>query len=245
MLNVSDSKKRGSDYMYHEVYFGTVFVAGILSFFSPCIFPLLPVYISTLFKDVGIKHTLMKTVHLRAIVKTLCFILGLSTVFIILGYGAGALSGVLSHPYTNYVMGAIVIVMGLHQMEIINIKLLQREKKMSLQPKKFKGYFQAYILGLTFSFGWTPCIGPVLSSVLAIVVSNNGSAVYGGSLMMVYTLGLSIPFLLLAIASNFIMQYVQFIKKHMILIKRISGLLLICMGVLLMFNKLNELITLF
>ncbi|MGX8834675.1 thiol-disulfide oxidoreductase-associated membrane protein CcdA2 [Amedibacillus sp. YH-ame6] len=233
--------------MYHEVYFGTVFVAGILSFFSPCIFPLLPVYMSTLFKDVDTheKQTIMKIKHLRAIAKTLCFILGLSTVFFILGYGAGALSGVLNHPYTNYVMGAIVIVMGLHQMEIINIKTLQREKKVKMKQKEFKGYLQAYILGLTFSFGWTPCIGPVLSAVLAIAASNNGSALYGGSLMMVYTLGLSIPFLLLALASSFIMQYFQFIKKHMILIKRISGLLLVCMGVLLMFNKLNELITLF
>lgn len=233
--------------MYQEVYFGTVFVAGILSFFSPCIFPLLPVYITTLFDEADNEDSKKRTLKdsMRPMIKTLFFIFGLSTVFFILGYGAGALSGLLNHPYTNYVMGAIVIILGLHQMDIITIKRLQRQKTISIRRKKYKGSLQAYLLGLTFSFGWTPCIGPVLSSVLAIAASSEGSALYGGLLMMMYTLGLAIPFMIMALSSAFVMRYFQRIKKHMVLLKRVSGALLVLMGFLLMFDGLNYLITLF
>ncbi|MEG0368329.1 MAG: thiol-disulfide oxidoreductase-associated membrane protein CcdA2 [Coprobacillus sp.] len=233
--------------MYHEIFFGTVFIAGVLSFFSPCIFPLLPIYIGTLLDDEGKDVIKIKniTIHTTAIIKTLVFILGISTVFFILGYGAGALSGILYSPYTNYIMGIIVIILGLHQMDIINVKILQRRKAITFQQNKHKGLIQAFLLGLTFSFGWTPCIGPVLSSILAVAASNDGTALYGGFLMLVYAFGLAIPFLLMALASTFVMNCFQKLKKHIVLMKRIGGILIIIMGVLLMFDQLNYLTTLF
>ena len=233
--------------MYHQIFFVTVFTAGILSFFSPCILPLLPVYIGTLLddddkKDIQIMNI---TIHPNAIVKTLLFILGISTVFFILGFGVGALSGILYSPYTNYIMGFIVIILGLHQMEIINIHILQRHKAITLKKNKRKGFIQAFLLGLTFSFGWTPCIGPVLSSILAVVASNSVTAIYGGLLMLVYAFGLAIPFLLMALASTIVMNHFQKVKKRMMLIKRIGGILIIIMGILLMFDQFNYLATIF
>lgn len=232
--------------MYQQLFFGTVLSAGIISFFSPCIFPLLPIYIGTLLdsvEDKGIRLWKI-TIHMHGIIKTLVFILGLSTAFFLLGYGAGALSGILYSPYTNVVMGIIVIVLGLHQMELINIKFLQRQKTLTFQKKKHKGLLQVYLLGFTFSFGWTPCIGPVLSSILAVAASSDSSALYGGLLMLVYALGLAIPFLIMALASTLVMQYFQAIKKHMILIKRVGGALIVLMGILLMFDQLNYFTTL-
>lgn len=232
--------------MYQELFIGTVLTAGILSFFSPCIFPLLPIYIGTLLDNVEDKGIRIRniTIHVNGIFKTLIFILGLSTAFFILGFGAGALSGIFNSPYTNIVMGIIVIILGIHQMDLINIKILQRHKTLSFHKQKHKGFIQAYLLGFTFSFGWTPCIGPVLSSILAVAASNDSSALYGGLLMIVYALGLAIPFLIMAFASTMVMQYFQAIKKHMIVIKRIGGLLIILMGILLMFDQLNYFATL-
>lgn len=101
-------------------------------------------------------------------------------------------------------MGGIVILLGLHQMELININFLQRQKKIELDGKRQGGILGAFLLGLTFSFGWTPCVGPVLGAVLAVVASENGSALYGGLLMAVYAVGMAVPFLILAVASSWL-----------------------------------------
>lgn len=230
---------------YSTIFAVSVFGAGILSFFSPCIFPLLPVYIGTLIEDTGEKTIGIGKykVFTRPIFKTLFFILGLSMVFFILGYGAGALGKILYSPYTNYIMGVIVIILGLHQMEIINIKKLQYQKTVDFNKGKKGGYLGAYLLGLTFSFGWTPCIGPVLSSVLAVAASGEQGAIFGALLMIIYAIGLSIPFVILAFASSFVMKYFTRVKKHIVLIKRIGGALIVVMGLLLMFGKLNFLLS--
>lgn len=233
---------------YSSLFFVTVFVAGLLSFFSPCIFPLLPVYMSTLVEDTGTRSIKIGnyTIYLKPILKTLSFIAGLSMVFFLLGYSAGSLGSLLYSKYTNYIMGAIVIILGFHQMEIINIKRLQYQKIVNFNKNKKDGYLGAYLLGLTFSFGWTPCVGPVLSSVLAVAASGtSSSSIYGAFLMIMYSLGLSIPFLILAFASSFLMKYFNSIKKHMLTIKRVGGIIIILMGLLLMFGQLNVLLNVF
>ncbi|MCW6677270.1 thiol-disulfide oxidoreductase-associated membrane protein CcdA2 [Aerococcaceae bacterium NML130460] len=232
---------------YQAVFYGTVFIAGVLSFFSPCILPLLPIYFGKLAGDVGDKQLILfgKVIHLLPIFKTLAFIFGIGTVFIILGYGAGALGHFINHPYFTYVLGAFVIMLGIHQMELINISLLQRQKNIAFKQKTQNDILEVYLLGLSFSFGWTPCVGPVLGSVLAIAASDGGGALYGASLMFCYTLGLALPFLVLAVGSTYMMQHVNFMKRHILEVKRIGGALIVLMGILLMFGQVNYLTSLF
>lgn len=228
-------------------FMGTVFAAGILSFFSPCVFPLLPVYIGKLMDQPGsVVFTYRGSkIYIYPILKTLAFIAGLSMVFFTLGFGAGFLGGFLYHPYTPYILGTIVIFLGLHQMEIINIRFLQQEKKMDFHGSGKRGLAEAFILGLTFSFAWTPCVGPVLGSVLAILVSGGVSAWYGGFLMLVYTAGMAIPFLLLAAGSSFFMKYSVSLKKHMLFLKKAGGFLILLMGLVLMSGQMNRLAAFF
>ena len=226
----------------------SVFLAGILSFFSPCILPLMPVYVGILLDSEHEKtvHIFGKDVSWYGLVKTLCFIAGLSTVFLILGYGAGALGQVLYAPWFRYLLGGIVILLGIHQMGLINLQQLQKQKSIQLKKdEKRNEFFNAFLIGVTFSFGWTPCVGPVLSSVLALAASGGNGALQGALLMLVYTLGLALPFLLLALASGWVLQRFAKLKPHMGTLKKIGGALIVLMGILLMLGNLNSLASLF
>lgn len=228
------------------IYIGSVFIAGLLSFFSPCIFPLLPVYMGVLTEDAGKTSFTIgsKTIYMKPIVKTLCFIFGLSTVFITLGYGASLLGNILYHPTLPIVMGILVIILGLHQAEFIQLAPLQKQK--SLQVSTFKnGCLSSFLLGFGFSFGWTPCIGPILSAILALSASGGQNQFIGAWFMFVYTVGLSLPFLILSFTSSLLMTYFAKIKIHMLTLKRIGGILIILMGILLMFGQLNQITVLF
>lgn len=224
-------------------FIATVFIAGVLSFFSPCVLPLLPVYMGKLMEGGDERKVSIgrMSINVVPVVKTLLFIFGLSFVFFSLGFGAGVLGVFLYHPYTSIVLGIVVILLGLHQGEWINMSLLQREKKVEWHRGNQKGYGEAFLLGLTFSFGWTPCVGPVLGSVLAIAVSGEHSAWYGGFLTAVYTLGMALPFLVLALASSWALKYMNRAKKHMIFLKKCGGILIILMGIVLMTGNMNQL----
>ena len=138
-------------------------------------------------------------------------------------------------------MGAIIIIFGLHQMEVVHFKKLEVQKSFNVNRKQSNRYLSAFLLGITFSFGWTPCIGPVLSSVLALAASGGNGALQGAILTLVYTLGMALPFLILALASGFVMPYFSKIKPRLILLKKIGGFLIILMGILLMLGQLNSL----
>ncbi|MHA0857739.1 cytochrome c biogenesis CcdA family protein [Paenibacillus sp. CMAA1364] len=232
-----------------QVYIGSVFIAGILSFFSPCILPLLPVYLSFLGGSDIENKTKTKTIgkliiHPHLIGNTIFFILGISTVFVLLGFGAGALGNVINNSWFIIVCGAVVVLFGIYQTGIIKLFFMERERKMELDLQGKKGWIGAYLLGFTFSFGWTPCIGPVLAAVLSISASE-GSSMFGGWLMLVYTLGLAIPFLVLSLFTDVLLQRMKKIYKYMGTLKVISGIILILMGLLLMSNKLNMITTFF
>ena len=232
-------------YLLESILFSiSVFLAGVLSFFSPCIFPLLPVYAGILLDDQESAKSFSlfgRKVLWSGLIRTLCFIAGISLIFFILGFGAGYFGNILYANWFRYVMGTIIIILGLHQMEIFHLKKLEIQKSFTFKKSAANRYWSAFLLGITFSFGWTPCIGPVLSSVLALAASGGNGALQGAILTLVYTLGMALPFLILALASGFVMPYFSKIKPRLILLKKIGGFLIILMGILLMLGQLNSL----
>ena len=140
-----------------ELFIGAVYVAGLLSFFSPCIFPLLPVYIG-----------MLSTSGKKSIIKTVVFVIGLSTSFVLLGFGAGSIGSFLMSKTFRIISGVIVIIFGIIQMEIVKIPFLERTKLVDIKGKENDSIWGAFLLGFTFSLGWTPCVGPILASILFI-----------------------------------------------------------------------------
>ncbi|MTV95110.1 thiol-disulfide oxidoreductase-associated membrane protein CcdA2 [Streptococcus pneumoniae] len=235
--------------MGHIFFFLSVFLAGILSFFSPCILPLLPVYTGVLLdeKDGAQASSGKFSISVTSLLRTLAFIAGISFIFILLGYGAGFLGDLLYASWFQYLTGAIIILLGLHQMEILHFKGLYKEKRLQLQGQgqNGKGYSQAFLLGLTFSFAWTPCVGPVLGSVLALAASGGSGAWQGAGLMLVYTLGLALPFLLLALTSSYILKHFRKLHPYLGILKKVGGFLIIVMGLLVLFGNASILSQLF
>ncbi|HIG0456940.1 thiol-disulfide oxidoreductase-associated membrane protein CcdA2 [Streptococcus pneumoniae] len=235
--------------MGHIFFFLSVFLAGILSFFSPCILPLLPVYTGVLLDDKdGAQASSGKfSISVTSLLRTMAFIAGISFIFILLGYGAGFLGDLLYASWFQYLTGAIIILLGLHQMEILHFKGLYKEKRLQLQGQgqNGKGYSQAFLLGLTFSFAWTPCVGPVLGSVLALAASGGSGAWQGAGLMLVYTLGLALPFLLLALTSSYVLKHFRKLHPYLGILKKVGGFLIIVMGLLVLFGNASILSQLF
>jgi cytochrome c-type biogenesis protein len=232
-----------------SIFMSTVFIAGILSFFAPCILPLLPVYVSHLSADLAggesaDYHIGKLTLHPMLIFKTFIFVTGLSTSFVILGFGAGALGSLISSDWFIRICGVVVIFLGIHQTGLVHIKALDREKKVDFKRSKKQDVLGTYLLGFTFSFGWTPCIGPVLGAVMALSASE-GQALYGGWLMLIYALGLLIPFMIMAFFSDLLLGRIKSLNKHMGKIKVVGGLMIILMGLLLMTDQLNSITVFF
>ncbi|WP_433754161.1 cytochrome c biogenesis CcdA family protein [Paenibacillus amylolyticus] len=227
-----------------------VFGAGLLSFFAPCILPLIPVYVSylsgSMVNGTNQQQSDNNSVQLRStlVLRTFLFVLGLSLVFVLLGFGSGIVGNMISSPVFIAICGAIVVLFGIYQTGLIRLSWLERERKLSSDHARRGGYVGAFLLGLTFSFGWTPCIGPVLAAILGIA-AGEGSPLYGGFLMFLYTLGLAIPFLILSIFSEYVMKRLRRLYRYMGVIKITSGCILIVMGLLLMTDRLNSLVTWF
>ncbi|WP_440119814.1 cytochrome c biogenesis CcdA family protein [Paenibacillus sp. QZ-Y1] len=232
------------------VFLFGVFGAGLLSFFAPCILPLIPVYVSylsgSMVNGTNQQQPDTNSVRLRSalVLRTFLFVLGLSLVFVLLGFGSGIVGNMISSPVFIAFCGAIVVLFGIYQTGLIRLSWLERERKLSSDHARRGGYIGAFLLGLTFSFGWTPCIGPVLAAILGIA-AGEGSPLYGGFLMFLYTLGLAIPFLILSVFSEYVMKRIRRLYRYMGVIKITSGGILIVMGLLLMTDRLNSLVTWF
>lgn len=223
--------------MNELLFASTVFTAGILSFLSPCIIPVIPMYLAY-FADEDLGKS-KKGLFSKPMIKAMLFVAGLSTVFIILGFGAGALGTIFYGDAFLVVCGIIVILLGIHQTGLINMKFLMGERKLNINRTKKADYFGSYLLGLTFSFGWTPCVGPVLAAVLGLSATES-SVAYGGFLMAIYSLGLMIPFLIVAIFSELLIVKIKGIYKYLGKIKVVGGIVVIFMGVLLMNNQIGS-----
>ncbi|WP_233119075.1 cytochrome c biogenesis protein CcdA [Aggregatibacter actinomycetemcomitans] len=209
-----------------QLLIGTVFLAGLASFLSPCIFPIIPIYFGILAKG-G-----------RKIMNTFLFIAGLSLTFVSLGFSFGFLGNLFFNDNVRIIAGIIVIILGIHQLGIIKLNFLERTKVVEIKTEGKSASFEAFFLGLTFSLGWTPCIGPILASVLALS-GDEGSALYGASMMLVYVLGLATPFVLFSLFSQELLKRTKALNKHLDKFKIIGGLLIIVMGILLITNKLQ------
>ncbi|TCT14260.1 cytochrome c-type biogenesis protein [Natranaerovirga pectinivora] len=216
-----------------------VFWGGIVSFLSPCIFPLLPVYFSMLAgSQIGSEDFDQKAKR-DLIFNSIAFLLGISLVFIIIGITANAIGrGLLQYmDIIRKAGGIFVIFLGFNYIGLINIKFINKEKKYRLN-KYNANFSKSFLLGLVFSFGWTPCISSFLTPVL-IMATVQSQLINAVGLLMIYAVGFSIPFLLLAILTSIGINKMQGIYKYMNTIRIISGLLLIIMGVLLYTNYLN------
>lgn len=222
-----------------------VFVAGFLSFFAPCIIPLLPVYVAQLSQGAAgndgsarVKITSQFSINLRLMGQTALFVAGISTSFVLLGFGAGVLGKLLISREFLIVCGMVVILFGIHQMGLLRLGFLDREKRIQLKASSGVGILSSYLMGFTFSFGWTPCVGPVLAAVLG-VASSQGQPINAALLMLVYSAGLATPFMIVSMMGDLLVERMRGIHPHLEKIQKASGVLLIVMGMLLMTDNLN------
>jgi cytochrome c-type biogenesis protein len=218
------------------------FLAGVISFISPCVLPIVPGYLSFI---TGLSMDEMQGTgeHRRVlagvIANMIAFILGFSVVFISLGATA-TFVGQLIFDYKEFLarnLAVLVIVFGLHFMKVIDIPLLNYEKRFHSRTKQF-GVLGSFAIGLTFAFGWTPCIGPILASIL-FVASSQDSISQGIFLLAVYSMGLGIPFFLAGIAFNYFVGVSSKIKRHFKAVEVTGGVLLLVVGFLLLNNYLE------
>jgi len=209
-------------------------LAGMLSFLSPCVLPLVPPYLAYM-GGISMGELTGQGGQRRSVVlPALFFVLGLSTVFLFIGFAASAFGRVFL-PYLgtlNLIFGGLVILLGLHFLHVLRIPILDREARMDV-ARRDGSALGAYVLGLAFAFGWTPCIGPQLSAIVSLAVSG-GSVARGTILLALYAAGLGIPFLVAAIFVTRSIALMNRLKRHMALVERAMGLLLIAVGVALM-----------
>lgn len=227
------------------VSYQAALIAGLLSFFSPCILPLIPAYF-TFITGLSVEELTRDTARIRTkvIVSTLAYVAGFSFVFILLGASA-SFAGALISRYAGiiqYIGGGIILIFGIHLLGIINIKGLNFEKRvhMKQKPLHIAGIF---LVGMAFGAGWSPCIGPMLGSIL-IVASNQETVINGIVLLGIYSLGLAVPFLLMSFFVHKIFDILKRANKALVYINRISGVLLVVLGLLLIFDKFRILGTL-
>jgi cytochrome c-type biogenesis protein len=231
-----------------DVSFPMAFLAGILSFLSPCVLPLVPSYVSFItgasFEDLT-GAVDRKRIRFLTITNSLAFILGFSVIFVALGASSSFLGRFLLdyQEWIRTVGGIIVIVFGLFVAGILRLDFLLRDRKFHLSGKPV-GYFGTFLIGMTFAAGGTTCIGPILGTIL-VYASTKASAAYGFKLLAVYSLGLGVPFFLSSLAINSFLSYSRILLRYMRWIMIISGLLLVAFGIILLTNQIGRVSTLF
>jgi cytochrome c-type biogenesis protein len=224
------------------------FSAGLLSYFSPCVLPLIPSYLTYIsglsFGELNDVNASSK-VRMTVILHTLVFILGFSAVFITLG----ALAGLFSASFhanlreglgiVQKIGGVLIFVFGIHLSGLFHFGVLLGEKRVQLGSKP-TGYLGTLLVGIAFAAGWTPCIGPILGAILAIAASSTGGVWHGVLLLTVYSAGLGLPFLLSGILFHAFLGFFKRFKKHIRIVEIVTGVMLMLAGVLLFFDQFSR-----
>ncbi|MGM0378302.1 MAG: cytochrome c biogenesis CcdA family protein [Bacillota bacterium] len=207
----------------------SAFLAGLLSFFSPCVFPLIPGYISYIAND--------SNKRIKILTRSLGFVIGFSIVFILLGATASFVGNIFLQ-YKDILMkfgGIIIILFGLQMIGLFNLNFLNKNKRFKL-PKSVN-WISSILIGMAFGAGWTPCVGPILGSIL--VFASTKSTIYEGVLLLTsYSLGIGIPFLLTALLLNQLNKFLSKVESKLNLLKKIGGVILIIFGLLIFTDKL-------
>jgi cytochrome c-type biogenesis protein len=228
--------------MHADVTYLAALVAGLVSFLSPCVLPLVPPYLVFL-AGTSLERFADKEVEQRVKRETIAaaalFVLGFSTVFVALGASAsviGSLIRVYSGPLAT-IAGIIIIIMGLHFLGVTQIAILHRQKR--LEVAKPVGLWGAYVIGLAFAFGWTPCIGPILAAILAVAASEQ-TVTKGAGLLAVYSLGLGIPFVIAAFAIEPFAAFLARFRNYLHRVEQAMGALLILTGIAFLTGSINQ-----
>jgi cytochrome c-type biogenesis protein len=228
----------------NDVTVFAAFVAGFLSFISPCVLPLIPGYVSfvsgvSLEEMRGASVATTSSSRRQVVMTSIAFVIGFSLVFIALGASASAVGRFLfsRQPLFAKIAGVLIIIFGLHTMGVFRIATLEKEKRVQT-ARKPAGPLGAVLVGIAFAFGWTPCIGPILGGILVIAGSKQ-TVGEGVILLTAYSLGLGIPFLLTSVAINHFFAFTSRIRKHYQAIEITSGALLVAIGVLIFTNQLT------
>ncbi len=204
-----------------------IFIEGIASFLSPCVLPMLPMYVSYF---AGQDKNLKKT-----ITNSLGFVLGFTIIFVLLGIFASTLGKLITanSKYINILFGSIIILFGMHYIGILNIKILNKSKGIK-KNKENLSFFSSIIFGIIFSVCWTPCVGVFLSSALMMSATSE-NILKGGTMLLIYSIGLGIPFIITSIFLERLKDTFNSIKKHYNIINKIAGIILIFSGILVIF----------
>ena len=216
-------------------------LAGVLSFLSPCVLPIVPPYLAYMGGVSVSEMEEARQARRRVLLAAVFFVLGLSTVFLLLGLAFSSLGRVLLQAQEWFVpvAGVVVMILGAHFIGIYRIWFLDREMRVEAGDRGGSA-FGAYVLGLAFAFGWTPCLGPILGAILGLAASE-GDVMRGTLLLAVYALGLGIPFLLVAAFFPRLRGLMNWMKRHMDRIERVSGLLLWTVGMMMLTGQFTAL----
>lgn len=225
-----------------DVGFGAAFLAGLVSFVSPCVLPIVPPYLAWL---AGITFDELKdseadvAARRRIVLSAIAFVLGFTTVFVALGATASTIGRAIAQYFDvlAIIAGVAIVIMGLHFLGVFRIGLLFREARIQVQRKP-AGWLGAYVMGLAFAFGWTPCVGPVLAAIL-FVAGSEGSALRGAILLAAYSAGIGIPFLLAALFAGTFLNFAGRFRRHMGTVEKIMGALLVITGILFMTGSMS------
>ena len=223
-----------------DISVGAAFLAGLVSFITPCVLPVVPPYLAYIagvsfaeLKGEAIDAEQRRRVNRRVFLSALLFVLGFTTVFVLLGATASFLGQTLARYFDvlSKIAGLAILILGIHYTGLVRIPLLYREARVDVQ-KSPTSLVSAYLIGLAFAFGWTPCVGPVLASV-PFLAGSEGTAFQGAWLLLVYSLGMGLPFLFAAMFAGQFLSVSSRIKRHMAVIEKFIGAMLILTGVLL------------
>ncbi len=227
-----------------QLSLGLAFLAGLASFLSPCVFSLVPVYVSYLSgRSVAAQDSLTAKARLDTFLHGLAFVLGFSFIFIfVLGLPLSALGSLLYDisPILAKIGGVIVVLFGLHMTGLLHIPWLDYDLRPRADVNRSRSYLSSALLGVFFSAGWSPCVGPVLGAILTLAV-NEGSIQRGLQMLTAYSVGLAIPFLLAALGIGWVTKFIRRYGKLMLYVEKVMGVILIIVGIMLFFGIFQQL----